>query len=79
LNKICKILGSCGCIRIFSRWTEHVCRSLLFRKFPFLSFLRRKRFDVTPRSPIIGQVSWFWSTHISLGTWHIQKLLKQKL
>jgi hypothetical protein len=33
----------------------------------------------TPRSPIIGRVSIFCTTHILLGTWQIQKLLKQKL
>ncbi len=26
----------------------------------------------TPRSPIIGQISLFWNTHISLGTWKVQ-------
>jgi hypothetical protein len=34
---------------------------------------------LTPLSPIIGQVSQYWTTHISWGTWQIQKLLKQKL
>ncbi len=33
----------------------------------------------TPRSPIIGQCPWYWTTHILLGNWQIKKLLKQKL
>ncbi len=34
---------------------------------------------VVSLSPTIGQVFKNWTTHISLGTWQIQRLLKQKL
>ncbi len=48
------------------------------------NFTKRNRYVYcihlgTPRSPIIGHVSWYWITHFSLGTWQIQKLLKEKL
>jgi hypothetical protein len=34
--------------------------------------------DGTPWSPVIGQCPESWTTHISLGTWQVQKVLIQK-
>jgi hypothetical protein len=43
------------------------------------SFWVSQYIKITPRSPIIGQWPWYWTTHISLGTRQIQKLLRPKL
>jgi hypothetical protein len=37
-----------------------------------------KEMSCTPQSPILGQCPLYWTTHTSLGTWQIQKLLKKK-
>jgi hypothetical protein len=71
--KFWTFLAKRTCAIIKMRATEieedEICRKTLGLKIGLCSFLAHNSSkEVTPRSPIIGQYPYYWTTRISLGT-----------